>query len=329
MRRRQFVGLLGGAALWPRAARAQQATDRVRRIGVLMPYTKDNPEDQQRVAALQDGLNKLGWIEGRTIRSEFRWYAGNAERAKVAAKELLELNPEVVLVGAAPGLVTLRRETNTVPLVFVAVTDPVSLGQVESLARPGGNATGFTYFEFSVGTKLLEALVQIAPGLRRIGILYSLNSPTYQRYLDPMDASAPTIGKPLIKMPVREVGEIEAAIASVAREADSGLIVVPEPLFPVHSKHIVDLAARYKLPAIYPFRLFAEAGGLISYSVDAVDLYRRAAGYVDRLLKGGIAAEMPVQQPTKFELVINLKTAKALGLDVPANLLARADEVIE
>jgi putative tryptophan/tyrosine transport system substrate-binding protein len=330
MKRRDFLGALAGSvATWPLTAQAQSQAERVRNICVLMPYTPDNPEDQHRVAALKGGLQKLGWIEGRTIKSEFRWYAGNAERAKVAAKELLELKPEVILVGAAPGLVALSRETKTIPLVFVAVTDPVGLGLVESLARPGGNATGFAFFEFSVGTKLLEALVQIAPRIRRIGIIYSINSPVYQRYLDPIDAIAPSIGRTLVKMPVREVKEIETAIASLAAEADSGLVVLPEPLFPVHSKQIVEFVARHNLPAIYPFRLFAEDGGLMSYTVDAVDLYRRAAEYVDRLLKGGVAAEMPVQQPTKFELVINLKTAKAQGLDVPTSLLARADEVIE
>jgi putative tryptophan/tyrosine transport system substrate-binding protein len=226
-------------------------------------------------------------------------------------------------------LVALRRETKRVPLVFVAVTDPVGLGLVESLARPGGNATGFSFFEYSVGTKLLEALVQIAPRLRRIAIIYSVNSPVYQRYLDPIDAIAPTIGRTLSKTPVRDVREIESAIAALAREPDSGFVILPEPLFPVHSKQIVDLAARHGLPAIYPFRLFAEDGGLMSYSVDVVDLYRRAASYMDSILRGGAPAEMPVQQPTRYELVINLKPAKAQGVDVPANLLARADAVIE
>jgi putative ABC transport system substrate-binding protein len=329
MRRREFITLVSVAAAWPITVRGQQRADRARQIGVLMPYTKDNPEDQQRVAALQDGLQKLGWIEGRTLRSEFRWYAGDAERARVAAKELLDLKPDVILVGAAPGLVALRRETRTVPLVFVAVTDPVGLGLVESFARPGGNATGFSFFEFSVITKLLETLLQIAPRLRRIAIIYSVNSPAYQRYFEPIDAMAPTIGRVLVKTPVRDVGDIESAIAAMAGEPDSGIVILPEPLFPVYSKQIVAIAARHGLPAIYPFRLFAEDGGLMSYSVDVADLFHRAASYVDRILRGAAAAEMPVQQPTRYELVINLKTAKALGIDVPANLLARADAVIE
>jgi putative ABC transport system substrate-binding protein len=327
MRRREFMGLVAGVVI-ARAAYAQQP-DRVRQIGVLMPYTRDHPEDRQRVAALQDGLKQLGWTEGRTIRSEFRWYAGDSDRARSASKELVDLKPDLILVGAAAGLVALRRETTHVPIVFVAVTDPVGLGLVESLARPGGNATGFTFFEFSVGTKLLESLLQIAPRLKRIAIMYSPNSPVYQRYLGPIDAIAPSIAGTLVKIPVRNVAEIEAAIKATASEADGGLVILPEPLFPVHQKEIVELTARHNLPTVYPFRLFADEGGLMSYSVDVVDLFRRAAGYVDRILKGAAAADMPVQQPTRYELVINLKTAKALGLDVPPTLLARADAVIE
>jgi putative tryptophan/tyrosine transport system substrate-binding protein len=329
MKRREFIGLIPGAALaWPLAARAQQQ-DRVRRIGVLMAYTKDDLEDQQRVTALQDGLKQLGWNEGRNIRSEFRWYAGDPERARSAAKELLDLKPDVILVGATPGFAALRKETVTVPIVFVAVTDPVGLGLVESLARPGGNATGFTFFEFSVGTKLLESLVQMAPNVSRVAIMYSPTSPVYQRYLDAIDAIAPSTTRILTKTPVRNVAEIETLIKTMASEPNGGLVVLPEPLFPVYRKQIVELAAQYKLPAIYPFRSFVDDGGLISYSVDVIDLYRRAASYVDRLLRDGIAADMPVQQPTKYELVINLKTAKTLGLEAPATLVARADAVIE
>ena len=327
MRRREFIAALGSAAWWPLLAHAQQ--DRVRRIGVLMPYTKDDPEDQQRVAAFQEGLKRSGWIEGRNIQSEYRWYAGDADRARSSARELVGLNLDLILVGAAPGLVALRREARAVPLVFVAVTDPVGLGLVESLARPGGNATGFTFFEFSVGTKLLESLQQIAPQVRRIAIMYSPNSPVQNQYLKPIDAIGPSMATTLIKKPVRDAAEIEAAIEAIGREPDGGLMVLPEPFFPVHRKLIVELAARYNLPTIYPFRSFTADGGLMSYSVDVVDLYRRAAGYVDRILKGSPVADMPVQQPTKYELVINLKTARALGLEVPPSLLARADEVIE
>ena len=330
MRRREFVTLIAGTlAAWQRLAYAQQPSDRVRRIGVLMPYTKDDPEDQQRVAAFQEGLKQSGWIEGRNIQSDYRWYAGDVDRARSAAKELVELKPDVILAGASFGLVALRQETRSIPLVFVAVTDPVGLGLVESLARPGGNATGFTFFEFSVGTKLLESLRQIAPHVRRIALMYTPNSPVYSQYLGAIDAIGPSTAMTLIKTPVRDASEIEAAIEAVGREPNGGLMVLPEPFFPVHRKLIVELAARHNLPTIYPFRSFTVDGGLMSYSVDVVDLYRRAAGYVDRILKGTLVADMPVQQPTKYELVINLKTARALGLEVPPSLLARADEVIE
>jgi putative ABC transport system substrate-binding protein len=330
MRRREFVTLIGGAAaVWPRLAYAQQPTDRVRRIGVLMPYTKDDPEDQQRVAAFKEGLKQSGWIEGRNIQSDYRWYAGDADRARSAAKELVALKPDLILVGASAGLVALTQEARSVPLIFVAVTDPVGLGLVESLARPGGNATGFTFFEFSVGTKLLESLRQIAPQARRIALMYTPDSPVHRQYLNAIDAIAPSTAMTLIKTPVRNAAEIEAAIEAVGREPNSGLMVLPEPFFPVHRKLIVELAARYNLPTVYPFRSFTDDGGLMSYSVDVIDLYRRAGGYADRLLRGGVAAEMPVQQPIKYQLVINLKTAKALSLEVPPSLLARADEVIE
>jgi putative ABC transport system substrate-binding protein len=328
MHRREFIAALGAAAVLPLAARAQQS-DRARRIGVLMPYIRDDPEDQQRVAAFQDGLKRLGWIEGRNIQSEYRWYAGDADRARLLAKELVALKPDVVLGGASHALIALRQETRSIPLVFVAVTDPVGLGLVESLARPGGNATGFTFFEFSVSTKLLESLREIAPRVKRIALMYSPNSPVHKQFLGPIDAMGPSTEVTLLKTPVRDAAEIELAIETMGREPDGGLMVLPEPLFPVHQKLIVELVARYKLPTVYPFRLFTVGGGLMSYSVDIVDLYGRAAGYVDRILKGSVAADMPVQQPTKYELVINLKTAKALGLEVPSTLLARADEVIE
>jgi putative tryptophan/tyrosine transport system substrate-binding protein len=330
MRRREFVTLLGGTlAAWPRLAYAQQPSDRVRRIGMLMPYTKDDPEDQQRVAAFQEAFKQSGWIEGRNIQIEYRWYAGNPDRARSAAKELVGLKPDLILVGASAGLVALTQETRSVPLIFVGVTDPVGLGLVESLARPGGNATGFTFFEFSVVTKLLESLWQIAPQVKRIALMYTPDSPVHGHYLSVIDAIAPSTAITLIKTPIRNAAEIEAAIEAVAREPNGGLMVLPEPFFPVHRKLIVALAARYNLPTIYPFRSFTDDGGLMSYSVDVIDLYKRAGGYADRLLRGGVAAEMPVQQPTRYELVINLKTAKAFGLEVPASLLARADEVIE
>jgi putative ABC transport system substrate-binding protein len=303
MKRREFISLLGGGAasassvFWPLAARAQQ-TERMRRIGVLMPYTKDDPEDQQRIAALHDGLRQLGWIEGRNIQIEYRWYAGDAGRARSLAKELVDLRPELILVGAAPGMVALRQETHTVPIVFVSVTDPVGLGLVESLARPGGNATGFTFFEFSVVTKVLEALRQIAPRVTRVAIMYSPSSPIHAQFLQPIDAIPPSTAVTLVKTPVRDAVEIENALDAFGRETarkGSGNTIRPPSC----------------------------------YGVDVAELDRRAGIYVDRILKGGIAGQMQVQQPTRFQLVINLKMAKALGLTVPDKLLALADEVIE
>jgi putative ABC transport system substrate-binding protein len=301
MRRREFVTLIAGAvAAWPRLTSAQQPPDRLRRIGVLMAYTEDNPEDQQRVAAVKQALKQSGWVEGRNIQSTYRWYAGNVDRARSAAKELVDLKPDVILVGATIGLVALRQETRSIPVVFAAVSDPVGLGLVESLARPGGNATGFTFFEPSVATKLLEALRQIAPRVRRIALMYTPTSPVYAQYLASIDAMVSPTAMTLVKMPVRDAAEIEAAIEMLGREPDAGLMVLPEPFFPVHQKLMVELAARHNLPTIYSFRSFTDAGGLMSYSVDVPDLYGRAAGYVDRILKGSLVADMPVQQPTKY-----------------------------
>jgi putative ABC transport system substrate-binding protein len=328
MRRREFITLLGGAAAWPLAARAQQPGG-VRRIGVLMPYTQDDPEDRARVAALQEGLKQLGWTEGQNIRTEYRWYGGDADRARVLAKELVELQPDLIVVGAAPGSVALRRETRTIPIVFVAVTDPLGQGLVEGLARPGGNATGFALFEFSVGTKLLEALNQMAPRVARVAVFYNPETAVFGPYLESIGAAAAAFRLRLIPAPVRGAAEIEAAIASLGREPGGGLLCLPDTFLNVHRELIVTLAARNNLPAVYAFRFFAVDGGLMSYGVDVADLYRRAASYIDRILKGGKPAEMPVQSPDKYELVLNLKTAKALGLSVPQTLLYRADEVIE
>jgi putative ABC transport system substrate-binding protein len=333
MKRRRFITLLGGAAaaplvLWPLAAPAQQAGG-MRRIGVLMPYTQDDPEDRARVAALQDGLKQLGWIEGRNIRAEYRWYAGDAERARVLAKELVDLQPDLLVAGATPGAVALRQETRTIPIVFVPVTDPVGQGLVEGLARPGGNATGLSLFEFSVGTKLLEALNQIAPAVTRVAIVYNPETAVFASYLQSIGAAAAAFHVQTIPAPVRGAADIEAALATLARAPGGGLLCLPDTFLNVHRELIVALAARNKLPAVYAFRFFAVDGGLMSYGVDVADLYRRAGSYIDRILKGGKPAEMPVQSPDKYELVINLKTAKALDLTVPQTLLYRADEVIE
>jgi putative ABC transport system substrate-binding protein len=329
MKRRDFITLFGGgAAAWPLAARAQQGGG-MRRIGVLMPYTQDDPEDQARVAALREGLKQLGWIEGQNLRAEFRWYGGDADRARVLAKELVDLQPELILAGATPGAVALRQETRTIPIVFVGGADPVGLGLVEGLARPGGNATGLSVFEFSVGTKLLEALNQLAPRVAQVAVFYNPETAIFAPYLQSIGAAAATFRLQLIPAPVRGAAEIEAAMAALAREPGGGLLCLPDAFLNVHRELIVTLAARNKLPAVYAFRFFADDGGLMSYGVDGSDLYRRAASYIDRILKGGKPAEMPVQSPDKYELVINLKTAEALGLTVPQALLYRADGVIE
>ena len=327
MRRREFIAALGSVAWWPLLAHAQQ--DRVRRIGVLMPYTKDDPEDQQRVAAFQEGLKRSGWIEGRNIQSEYRWYAGDADRARSSARELVGLNPDLILVGAAPGLVALRREARAVPLVFVAVTDPVGLGLVESLARPGGNATGFVQFEYGLSGKWLELLKEIAPRVTRAAILRDPAITAGIGQWGAIQSAAPSLGLEVSPVNVRDAGDIERAIMSFARSSNGSLIVTGSALAAVHRDLIITLAARHKLPAVYFQRQFVTEGGLISYGPDLLDQHRRSAGYVDRILKGEKPSDLPVQAPTKYETVINLKTAKALGLDVPTTVLARADEVIE
>jgi putative ABC transport system substrate-binding protein len=328
MRRRAFIALLGGAAGLPLAARAQQAGG-MRRIGVLMPFTQDDPEDRARVAALQGGLKQLGWVDGQNLRAEYRWYGGDADRARVLAKELADLQPELILAGATPAALALRQETRTIPIVFVGGADPVGLGLAEGLARPGGNATGLSVFEFSVGTKLLEALNQMAPRVARVAVFYNPETAVFGPYLESIGIAAATFRLQLIPAPVRGAGEIEAAIAALGREPGGGLLCLPDIFHNVHRELIVALAARNELPAVYAFRFFPVGGGLMSYGVDVADLYRRAASYIDRILKGGKPAEMPVQSPDKYELVINLKTAQALGLEIPPTLLARADEVIE
>jgi putative ABC transport system substrate-binding protein len=328
MKRRAFITLLGAAVAWPLAARAQQA-GAMRRIGVLMPFTPDDPEDRARVAALQAGLKQLGWIEGQNVRFEYRWYGGDADRARALAKELVGLQPELIVAGATPAALALRQETRTLPIVFVGGADPVGLGLVEGLARPGGNATGFSIFEFSVGTKLLEALNQIAPGVARVAVFYNPDTAVVGPYLESIGAAAAGFRLQMIPAPVHGAAEIEAAIATLARSPGGGLLCLPDIFLNVHRELILALADRNRLPAVYAFRFFAAAGGLMSYGVDVTDLYRRAASYIDRILKGGKPAEMPVQSPDKYELVINLMTAKALGLTVPQTLLYRADEVIE
>jgi putative tryptophan/tyrosine transport system substrate-binding protein len=329
MRRREFITLLGGAAAWPLAARAQQA-DQVRHIGVLLPAAADDPQAQARIAAFLQELAQLGWTDGRNVRIEYRWGLGNADNIRKYAAELAALAPDVILTAGSATAGPLLQATRAVPIVFTVVSDPVGAGYIDSLARPGGNATGFTNFEYGISGKWLELLKQIAPSVRRAAILRDPAIASGTGQWGAIQAVAPWVGVEAIPVNMRDTGEIERGVAAVARSAKSGLIVTGSALASIHRELIITLAARHKLPAVYYERLFVTAGGLISYGPDMIDLYRRAAGYVDRILKGEKPADLPVQAPTKFELVINLKTAKALGLrEVPPTLLSRADEVIE
>jgi len=329
MRRREFITLLGGAAAaWPLAARAQQG-ERIRRIGVLQSLAADDPEGQTRLAAFAQGLQQSGWTIGRNVQIDTRWAAGDAERFRRYAAELVALAPDVILAVGAAAAGPLQQATRTVPIVFTVVSDPVGAGYIDSLARPGGNATGFTNFEYGISGKWLELLKQIAPSVTRAAILRDPAIASGTGQWGAIQAVAPWVGVEVIPVNMRDTGEIERSVAAVARAARSGLIVTGSALASIHRERIITLAARHKLPAVYYERFFVTAGGLIAYGPDFIDLYRRAAGYVDRVLKGEKPADMPVQAPTKYELAINLKTAKALGLEVPATLLARADEVIE
>ena len=328
MNRRQMIAALGGAAAWPLAAHAQQA-ERMRRIGVLLPATADDPEFQARVAAFVQGLQQLGWTEGRNVRIDIRWGAGDAERIRRYAAELVALAPDVILAAGGATVGPLFQATRTVPIVFTLTPDPVGAGFIDSLARPGGNVTGFTNFEFGIGVKWLELLKEIAPRVTRAAVLRDPTIPAGIGEFGAIQAVAPSVGIELRPIDVREAGEIERAVTAFARSSNNGLIVSSNALASVHRNLIVTLAARHRLPAVYPFRFFVTIGGLASYGPDTIDPHHRAAGYIDRILKGENPAELPVQAPTKYELVMNLKTAKALGLDVPPTLLARADEVIE
>jgi putative ABC transport system substrate-binding protein len=327
MQRREFITLLGGAATWPVAARAQQ-NDRVRRIGLLMSTAAGDAEGRARIAAFLDELKKLGWIEGRTARIDTRWPTSMQEVRKYST-ELVGLAPDVLVATGSGALSDLLETTRTVPIVFVNVGDPVGGGFVESLARPGGNATGFSFTEYAVSVKWLELLKEIAPGLARVAVLRDAKQASGSGQFGAIQAAAPSFGVELTPIDVRDASEIERAVAAVVRSARAGLIVTTGQMTLVHRDLIINLAARHALPAVYWNRFYPAAGGLISYGPDPVDQYRRAAGYVDRILKGEKPADLPVQAPTKYELVINLKTAKALGLDVPVTVLARADEVIE
>jgi putative tryptophan/tyrosine transport system substrate-binding protein len=329
VKRREFITLLGGAAAaWPLAARAQQA-DRVRRVGVFMDLAEEDREGQARVAAFRDGMRSLGWIEGRNVAYDYRWTAGNPAVMERYAPELLALRPEVIMNGGLPTLVVMQRQTRTIPIVFAQVLDPVGAGFVESLARPGGNITGFVSFEYSMAGKWLETLTQIAPRVTRIAGVRDLASPSEMGMLGAIQAVMPGFSMSFTVIGGRDTADFERVIEIFARESNGGMIILPSPNTLVHRRVIMALAARHRLPAIYPYGFFAREGGLTSYGIVPSDNFRRAAAYVDRILRGEKPADLPVQVPTKFELVINLKTAKALSLEVPTTLLARADEVIE
>ena len=328
MRRRDFIALVGSAAAYPLAASAQQG-QRVRRIGVLMNLASDDAEEQARIAAFHQGLQQLGWTVGRNVQIDYRWGAGNADRIRKFAAELVALAPDVILSAGSPSVAALQQATRTVPVVFVTVVDPVSSGFVDSLAQPGGNITGFAQYEYSIGGKWLELLKEIAPGITRAAVIRDAALTAGGGQLGVIQAVAPSVGVEVIPISVRDAGETERAITAFARSPNGGLIVTGSTLAAVHRDLIVTLAAQHKLPAVYFARYFVVGGGLISYGPGFVDQYRDAASYVDRILKGEKPADLPVQTPTKYELVINLKTARALGLDVPPTLRARADEVIE
>ena len=330
MKRREFITLLGGAAAaWPLAARAQQP-ERVPRIGVLMASAADDPENQARMAAFLQGLAQLGWTDGRNVRIDTRWATTNADDLRRHAAELAALTPDVLVAASGTSTVApLLQATRAVPIVFVAVVDPVGAGFVASLARPGGNATGFLMFEYGLSGKWLELLKQVAPGVTRAAVLRDAAIASGIGQFAAVQAVAPSLGVELSPVDARDVPEIERAVAAFASSGNGGLIVTPSPVANRHRDLIATLAARHRLPAVYGSRPYVAAGGLISYGPDLIEQYRRAAGYIDRILKGEKPADLPVQAPTKYELVINLKTAKALGLEIPATVLARADEVIE
>jgi ABC-type uncharacterized transport system substrate-binding protein len=329
LRRREFITLLGGAAIVrPLAARAEQS-NRQRLVGVLLAMAPSDPEAQLRVKAFEAGLQELGWTEGRNVRLEYRWAPGDATLLRSQASELVGLAPDLILATSTPVLAALRDE-KPLPIVFVQVMDPVGGGFVPNLARPSGYLTGFTSFELTIGSKWLEALKHVAPEVTRVALIFNPDTaPFAYMFWQTVEDAAPSFDVEPIQVPVCDIGEIERAIAAFARNPNGGLMVLPDVSTTNHRDLIIALAARHRLPAVYPYRHFAASGGLMSYGSDLADIYRRAASYVDRILKGAVPGELPVQAPVKFELVINLKTANALGLTVPPLWLGRADEVIE
>jgi putative tryptophan/tyrosine transport system substrate-binding protein len=328
VKRREFISLVGGAAAWPFAAQAQHG-ERMRRIGALMAQAEDDPDRGVRVAAFAQGLQQLGWTIGGNVRIDYRWATSDVERSRYAA-ELVALKPDVLFATSGATVGALQQATRTVPIMFVTVIDPVGGGWIASLARPGGNATGFAAAEFSLSAKWLELLKEIAPSVTRVAVIRDPSVPSGSGGFAAIQTVAPSFGIELTPVGVRDAGEIEHGITAFARSPNGGLIMVgPPSSVTLHRDLIIRLAAQHRLPAVYGARFYVANGGLIAYAADPVDQFRRAASYVDRILKGEKPADLPVQAPTKYELVINLKTAKAIGLEVPATVLARADEVIE
>jgi putative tryptophan/tyrosine transport system substrate-binding protein len=329
MRRREFIGLIGSAAALPLVANAQQPQP-MRRIGLLMPYpNKDNPEAQARIAAFLQELQRLGWSTDRNLQVEYRWSAGDPDSSRKAAMELAALPLDVIFATATPSVAALQQATSTLPIVFVMVADPVTAGFVSSLAKPGGNITGFPNFEYGIGTKWLELLKEISPRITRVGVIRDPTVTSNVGQFAAIQSVAPSFGVELTPLGGRDAKDIEQTITEFARGSNCGLVCAAAPLTANNRDLIISLAARHRMPAIYPFRFFVADGGLVSYGLDPINSTRQAAGYVDRILKGEKPADLPVQAATKYELVINLKTAKALDLAIPSSVLSRADEVIE
>jgi putative ABC transport system substrate-binding protein len=328
MRRREFIAGLAGTAAWPLVARAQQA-DRVRRIGVLMPLDENDPVAKARISAFTQALADLGWADGRNVRMDRRWGRGDANRIRALAQELVGFQPDVIVTGTTPAAVAVQRETRTIPIVFVDGGDPVASGMVSRLDRPGGNITGFANLEATLGGKWFELLSEIVPGLKRAAIMFNPDTAPASAYMPSLETAARSLKVEPVTAPVRSDVEIEGAIRDLRSEPGGGLVVMPDIFTTVHRSSIISAAARNNVPAVYPQSYYARDGGLLSYGVDQVDISRRVASYVDRILRGEKPGDLPVQFPTKFEMAFNLKTAKALGLTVPQSILLRADEVIE
>lgn len=328
--RRHFMTFATGAAVvWTVPAWPQQA-ERVRRVGVLIPFAENDAAAQARLKAFEQAFNKLGWIEGRNVRFDRRWAGGDPERIRSLANELVELRPDAILAHSTPAVAALQQRTLTIPIVFANLSDPVGSGFVESLSRPGGNATGFINLEASLGSKWVELLREVVPGIKRAALLFNPETaPFADYYVGPFGKAAELLGMQALTIPVHDTAKIESSIASLGRESNSGLVVMPDTFVNVHRKLIISLAARHRVPTVFPYGYMAVDGGLLSYGVEQTNMYIRAAVYIDRILKGAKPADLPVEQPTKFELFVNLRTAKALGIKIPQSILVRADRVIE